>query len=251
MSTEAPVSGTLRLIHRHRSIRKFKPAPLSAETVRSIVAAAQNASTSSYTQSYSVISITDPARRREMARLADDQEFVAEAGAFLVWCADLHRHQVACETHGQAIRGDGLEPFLVATVDTALAAQTAMLAAESMGLGGVYIGAIRRFPEEVSQLLDLPELVYPVFGMCFGYPDEDPIPRPRLPVGTVLHVDRYQTEGLKETLQAYDQVTAGYYARRSGGTLRDTWTARMARLFGSVRRPELRRFLESRGFLLR
>lgn len=251
MNSTTTTNETLRVIHAHRSIRKFKPIPLEDATVRAIVVAAQMASTSNFSQSYTVIAVTDEAKRREMARLADDQEFVASAGAFLVWCADLHRHQVACNTHGHLIRGDSLEAFLLATVDTALAAQTAMLAAESMGLGGVYIGAIRQSLEEVSALLELPELVYPVFGMCLGYPDEDPIPRPRLPVETVLHIDRYRTEGLEETLRDYDQVTAEYYARRSGGRLRDTWTARMARLFGTVRRQGLRPFLESKGFLLR
>lgn len=251
MSTEAPVSGTLRLIHRHRSIRKFKPAPLSAETVRSIVAAAQNASTSSYTQSYSVISITDPARRREMARLADDQEFVAEAGAFLVWCADLNRHRLACEKHGEPFHGEGLEAFLMAAVDTALAAQTAMLAAESLGLGGVYVGAIRQFAAEVAALLELPAYVYPVFGMALGLPDEEPSPRPRLPLEAVLHENLYRPEGLPAALEAFDSVTADYYAHRTGGTRQATWTGRMARLFSQPRRPHLRAFLEARGLLLR
>jgi len=251
MSTPAAENETLRLIHRHRSIRRFRPAPLDTETVRAIVAAAQNTSTSSYSQSYTVITVTDPSRRRDMARLADDQEFVAEAGAFLVWCADLNRHRLACEKHGQAFHGEGLEAFLMASVDTALAAQTAMLAAESMGLGGVYVGAIRQFATEVAALLELPDYVYPVFGMALGYPDETPSSRPRLPLDAILHENSYRLEGLPAALETFDSVTADYYAHRSGGTRPATWTGRMARLFSQPRRPHLRSFLEARGLLLR
>lgn len=241
---------TIRLIHSHRSIRKFKPSPLADETVAALVEAAQRASTSSFTQSYSVIHVKDPALREELARLAGDQDYVAESGAFLVWCADMHRNQLACRAQGVSIETQGLEPFLVATVDTALAAQTALLAAESMGLGGVFIGGIRNQPEEVARLLELPEMVYPVFGMCLGHPDQVPLLRPRLPLSAVLHEDKYKAGDLPRLLEAYDATVTDYYRRRSEGAVADAWTALMARHFTRPRRPGLKRFIESQGFRL-
>ncbi|MGE5591352.1 MAG: nitroreductase family protein [Bacillota bacterium] len=131
------------------------------------------------------------------------------------------------------------------------AAQTAMLAAESLGLGGVYVGAIRQFAAEVASLLELPDFVYPVFGMALGVPDQEPTRRPRLPLEAILHENRYGPEALPAALDAFDTVTADYYAHRSGGTGRATWTGRMAQMFSRPRRPHLRSFLEARGFLLR
>src|SRR5690606_31594133 len=94
----------------------------------------------------------------------------------------------------EAYYTDTVENFIVATVDTALAAQNAVIAAESLGLGAVYIGGLRNNIEQVSELLRLPELVYPLFGMCLGVPAQSPMTRPRLPLDSILHTDTYQIE---------------------------------------------------------
>ena len=170
---------TIELIKRHRSIRKYKPDPLTAEQIAAIVSAAQMASTSSNVQAYSVIGVTDPAKKKRLAELSGNQAYVEQCPLFLVWCADLHRLKLACAKQHTEMMHGMMENFIIATVDTALAAQNAALAAESMGLGIVYIGGIRNNPQGVVECLSLPELVYPVFGMCVGYPDQEPEIRPR------------------------------------------------------------------------
>jgi len=143
----------IQLLQSHRSIRKFSNTPVTPEQLDAILGSAQMASTSSNMQAYSVISVTDMALRQQLAVLAGNQAYVSECPLFLVWCADLHRFAQAVHRHADTPVSGNAENFLVATVDAALAAQNAAVAAESLGLGVVYIGGIRNNPAEVSQLL--------------------------------------------------------------------------------------------------
>jgi hypothetical protein len=106
------------------------------------------------------------------------------------------------------------EQFVTATVDTALLAQNVLLAAESLGMGGVFIGGIRNDPQTVCDLLAIPDQAYPVFGMCLGWPAHDPPPKPRLPVEAVLFDDRYPEKHDRAVLDEYDRVTNHYYLNR-------------------------------------
>ncbi len=144
-----------------------------------------------------------------------------------------------------------MEQFIIATVDVALAAQNAVVAAESLGLGICYIGAIRNDPQTVSDLLQLPSHVYPVFGLCLGHPAQDPEVKPRLPLEVVLKEERYDDEGDKAGIEAYDEAMRAYYRSRSGGTKDSCWSEEMAQLVGKEGRPHMRKFLADRGFEMR
>ena len=126
---------TLRLIHSHGSVRKYKPDPLELEMIQAIVAAGQRASTSSNLQSFSVVAVTQAEKRARLAELCGNQAHVAEAQLFLVWCADLYRLDRACQLRGYTQVASFVENFLVAVIDASIAAQNAALAAESFGLG--------------------------------------------------------------------------------------------------------------------
>src|SRR5512145_785693 len=125
----------LELIHRHGSQRRYKPDPIPVDIVESIVAAAQRTSTSSNLQTYSVIAVTDAAKRARLAELCGDQRHVAAAPLFLAWCADLARLDRACQIRGYTQETDYIENFLIAAVDAVIHEQTAALAAQSLGLG--------------------------------------------------------------------------------------------------------------------
>lgn len=238
----------IQLLQQHRSIRKFKGTALTEEQKAAIVKSAQMASTSSNVQSYSIIGVTDPGRKRELAALAGNQAYVEECPLFLVWCADMHRLREACGMQETEMVHGTMENFIVATVDVALAAQNAAVAAESMGLGVVYIGGIRNNPREVSELLGLPELVYPVFGMCVGVPDQEPDVRPRLAMEAVYHEDTYDADKARQVIEEYDEVTRKYYAERTGGKRDITWSQSMADKFRKPVRMHMRPFLEEKGF---
>jgi nitroreductase len=240
-----------QLLRSHRSIRSFVDEPLDDPTVADIVRSGLSAATSSNLQATTVIRVRDVAVRRRIAEIAGDQQHIVTAGAFLVWCADLHRTRRACELAGGTMTSGMTEQFVIATVDVALAAQNAVVAAESMGLGICYIGAIRNDPQVVSDLLRLPHDVYPVFGLCIGRPAQDPEVKPRLPLAVVLKDDVYDDGGEAELIAAYDETLRHYYRTRSGGTKDSCWTEEMARLTDGERRPHLRDFLARRGFELR
>ncbi len=159
-----------------------------------------------------------------------------------------------------ARRAGYLENFLVAAVDAAIAMQNAALAAESLGLGICYIGAIRNRPQEVIDLLGLPPLVMPIAGMTVGWPAVEPTIRPRLPLPAVLHWERYDPSGQDQALAEYDQAMAatGIYAGRQvpvpgrPGEMEDYgWTEHSARRVAQAHRMHLRAVVEKQGFGLK
>ena len=245
------MNDTHALLLSHRSIRAFTDEPVDDDTLRAIVRCGTAAATSSNLQATTVIRIGDPATRARIAEIAGGQRHIETAGAFTVWCADVRRAGAASARHGVEMTTGMTEQFVIATVDVALAAQNAVVAAESLGLGICYIGAIRNDPATVAELLALPDHVYPVFGLCIGHPAQDPEVKPRLPVDVVLHDEVYRSDGLDEALDAYDETMRTYYRTRSGGTKDSSWSEEMARLLDGERRPHMRRFLADRGFEMR
>ena len=196
---------TIELIHRHGSVRHYKPDPVPTEMVETLVAAAQRSSTSSNLQMMSVVAVTDAEKRKRLAELCGNQSHIAEAPVFMAWCADLNRLDRVCELRGYKQVAEYVENFLLATVDTAIASQTAALAAESLGLGICYIGSIRNNPRAVIELLALPRLVFPVTGMTVGWPAAAPRLRPRLATKAVLHWETYNRDQ-DQALRDYDRA---------------------------------------------
>jgi nitroreductase len=240
----------LETLSAHRSIRKFSGRPVAPDLLRSLISAAQCASTSHHVQAYTIIQVTDPDNRRKIADMAGPQPWVAKSPVFLVFCADLTRLLHACRHHNIDPETGWTEQLLVATVDTALVAQSLMLGAESAGLGGVFIGGIRNDPDLVSDLLHIPEHAYPVFGMCLGYPDDNPEPKPRLPLDMVFHQDRFPETVNEQDLNAYDDIIQAYYETRAPELKNRTWTRVMADFTSQVIRPHIKVFLEKKGFLI-
>lgn len=245
---QAP-NATIETMLKHQSIRKFQNTPLTEQEIDAIISSAQMASTSSNLQAYSIIGVTNPEMKKELAVLAGKQAYVAHCPLFLVFCADLYRMQQAIAKHGMKME-HATEMFLIASIDAALAAQNAAVAAESMGLGICYIGGIRNNPREVSDLLQLPKLVYPVFGMCIGHPAQDPGLKPRLGQEGLFHRDVYSTEQVQQGIEDYDQVLHDYMLERTKGLTDTTWSARLAEKYYEPSRSHMKSFLEEQGFKL-
>jgi FMN reductase (NADPH) len=238
----------IQLLQSHRSIRKFKSIPISPNQIDHIIDSAQKASTSSNVQAYSIIGVSDSDKKQKLAELAGNQQYIEKCPLFLVWCADLYRIDQACRKNQVEMVSGTTENFIVATVDAAIAAQNAAIAAESMGLGIVYIGGIRNQSYEVTKLLNLPSLVYPIFGMCVGFPDHEPSSRPRLARDAVYHQDAYSTEHVLEEIEDYDQMLQAYYIERTGGKRDTTWSKEMSQKFEHAARTHMRSFLEEQGY---
>ncbi|UXZ94269.1 NADPH-dependent oxidoreductase [Pseudomonas phytophila] len=234
----------------HRSVRAFSDKPLPEGTLEALIAAAQSAATSSNLQVWSVIAVQDPSRKARLAELAGNQAYIRQAPLFLVWLADLSRVSRVAERAGVELEAlPYIESLLLGTIDASLAAQNAVVALESMGLGGVYIGAIRNDIEGVAKELELPPQVYPVFGMCVGYPDaERPAQvKPRLP-----H-ERYNAESEQSSVEQYDQRLGAFYQQE--GMKAAGWSEQVVNRLRSISslhgREELVRALQQMGFGLR
>ncbi|PAE93986.1 oxygen-insensitive NADPH nitroreductase [Shouchella clausii] len=201
---------TISLLHNHASVRSFTNKPLTAEQREAIFKAANQTSSFSLLQAVSIIRITNPDLRKKVMRLCVDQPYIEEAAEFWIFCADFNRnHQIAPEVDIEYI-----EFLLIGTFDAGLMAQNTLTAAESMGLGGVFIGAVRAHINELSDLLKLPKFVIPLVGLCLGSPAGDkPERKPRLPQSMVLLENQYQPLD-KEKLAIYDEAMLKYYERR-------------------------------------
>ncbi|MCW0316331.1 Oxygen-insensitive NADPH nitroreductase [Pantoea ananatis] len=237
---------TIDLLCSHRSIRSFTDQKVSAEQREAIIAAAQSASTSSFLQCSSIVRITDPALRDQLVTLTGGQTWVAEAAEFWVFCADFNRHLQICPD-AQLGRA---EQLLLGCVDTALMAQNAMVAAESLGLGGVFIGGIRNNIAQVTELLGLPKFVLPLFGFCLGYPESIPDVKPRIPQSMLVHENRYQPVD-PAVLADYDSRTAIYYEKRDSNQRSETWSQLIQRLIIKETRPFMLDYLHQQGWATR
>lgn len=237
------------LLERHRSIRKFNDQPVEESVVRRLIKSGQHAATSSFLQAYSVIRVSDPEKRKRLADWCGDQRHVEKAPLFFVFCGDMHRLDLACERQGVNMKQGMTEQLLIASVDAAIFGQTILIAAESLGLGGVYVGAIRNHPRQVSDLLQLPKHVFPVFGMSLGYPAHDPQVKPRLPLPLVLMEETYKID--PDHLTDYDRIFEEYLKNRDSNTREESWTKTVSLKLDKELRPHMRQFLKEQGFDLK
>lgn len=239
----------------HRSIRSFTEEALSEEQIRLIVQSAQQASTSSYMQAYSIIGVKKKETKEKLAELAGNQSYVAQNGHLFIFCADLYRHELASQMEGVDVKDSlqSTEKFMVALIDAALAAQNAAIAAESMGLGICYIGGIRNNSEKVSGVLKLPNLVIPLFGLVVGYPSKQSSQKPRLPLEHIYHEEHYEqnTDSYIEELETYNEIIQTYYKERTNGVRSETWTQQMTTMLAQPKRLYMKEFVQKRGFTLK
>ncbi|MBE2213933.1 MAG: nitroreductase family protein [Opitutaceae bacterium] len=199
----------------HRSVRAYLPDPIDDETLGLIIAAAQSASTSSNIQAWSVVAVRDPERKARLAALAANQKQILEAPLFLVWVADLSRLRRIANQIGDPAEGlERLDSFLVGVTDTTIAAQSAVAAAESLGYGVVYIGALRSHPDKVAAELNLPPGAFPLYGLVVGKPDpaRPASVKPRLPQKVVLHQEQYSAAAETEALAEYEKIIQEFQA---------------------------------------
>jgi len=203
-----------------RSVRSFLPDPIPDETKNMILQAMRRAPTAGNQTLYSVIQVADQTKKQELAESCDHQPFIAEAPWVLVFLADVQRMNDFFEASGTAdlvargiarpaspAEGD----LLLACCDALIAAQTAVIAAESLGIGTCYIGDILENYEHVRDLLSLPRYTLPITLITFGYPTEQQKKRPmtgRMPLDKFVFTDEYRRIDPSELpdLYAYNEV---------------------------------------------
>jgi len=246
---------TIEILMSHRSIRRFKNQKLDDGVLERLIRAGQAASTSSYIQAVSVIQVTESVLRKELMELSGNQPYIENSAEFLVFCADLNRNYQCIQRLDQGSEGADFgwtEQFISTTVDVSLFAQNVVIAAQSEHLGCCYIGGVRNNLDKVSELLNLPKYVYPVFGLCIGVPDQQPALKPRLPLESVLHKDVYALSDSDYVLiDEYDSHVESYYVLRSKGRLKQTWSEQMLKQTKSQTRAYINKYLNKQGFIVK
>lgn len=156
---------TINLMKAHTSVRRFTEEQISDEELRAIIDAGRAASSWKNFQSYSIIVVRSKEKKEALFELVP-QEAIRQSSAFLLFVGDLNRAQKGVQLHTDGFYPKGTENLLISSVDAALAGQNTLLAAESLGYGGVIIGLVRYEASKIAQLFNLPDYTYPVFGMA-------------------------------------------------------------------------------------
>jgi nitroreductase len=210
-----PLNDTLATLLAHRSVRSYLPEPLPAGTIELLVAAGQSAATSSNLQMWSVVAVENKELITQIGREVFQQSHVEKAPLLMVYCADLKMLSELAQANGVTAEGiDYFDTFLMAALDAMLAAQNAVVAAESLGLGCVYGGGIRNNAPFVINALELPDHVFPIVSLSVGVPNPERLPniKPRLPQNCVLHREKYSSAEHLNGAKAYDALMEAYMA---------------------------------------
>lgn len=241
-------SETIDVLLDRRSIRKYAPEPVSDAHVSAILEAAVRAPTSSNIHAYSIIVVRDAETKRRLAVPAGNQQHIVDCPVFLAFCADLTRMDKALGMYGDDLSDNNLEMGLVSSIDAALVGMSAYVAADSLGIKGVMIGAMRNDPAAVAEILGLPQQVYVVFGMCLGFPAEVPKQKPRMPLDGLVHHECYDVARALAAVDAYDPALAAHYESIGKATTPASWSDEIGKKFSPQPRAGLRAALKARGF---
>lgn len=185
----------IRSLHERKSVRAYLDQPIPPEDRRAILEAACQAPTAGNQQLYTILDITDPELKKALSVTCDNQPFIAAAPMVLVFCADCKKWYDAYREAGCQPRLPGVGDLMLAVTDTAIAAQNAVTAAESLGLGSCYIGDIMENCQEQRRLLSLPEYVFPAVMVVLGYPTQTQRQRPkpqRCALEHIVHENSYR-----------------------------------------------------------
>ena len=240
---------TLRTQQAHHSIRSFTNTPVSDEMLAQIIAAAHRAPTSMNMQEISLVVVRDAERKAKIAELSGGQAWIIQAPVFIAIVIDFHKTDLGVRKAGQTqIIHESIEGFSVAATDAGIVLGTLITAAESLGLGIVPIGSIRRNPQGMIDLLGLPPLTFPLVGIAIGHIANDTPQKPRMDIGTFRHDERYDATGYPAAIDAYDVELAHYWkdiARTEGLP----WSEALASRLHSVYFPQVKPVAAMQGLL--
>jgi FMN reductase [NAD(P)H] len=256
---DLPDVSWLRQVLTRRTHRRYADCPVSEPLLQLLLGTAFSASSKSDFQQASVIRVQDRPQRDRLVALVPDMPWIGNAPVFLVFCGDARRLERIGEMRGHLQGNNSLEGFFNAAVDAALVLQTFILAAETAGLGCCPISVIRNHADAVATILALPDKVFPIAGLCVGYPAGAGHISMRLPLEITVHTDRYADARLEQAVEGYDRRRdARYSLPRDQQRLADRfgyasfygWSEDKAR---QVTQPEGQNFpgyLRARGFTL-
>ncbi|MBI1990941.1 MAG: nitroreductase family protein [Betaproteobacteria bacterium] len=231
VAADQPGSESLARLLEHRSHRKYLPQPVNPELLQLLFACALSSPSKSDLQQADIVHVADAAKRKLIADLIPDMPWVREAPVFLVFCGNNRRIRQVAELRGKPFANDHLDAFMNAAVDAGIVMTTFMLA--------------------------LPDWVFPVAGLCAGYPAGRGVVTPRLPLGVTVHTDRFDETGIVDKIEGYDRRRAARqpYAKqrgieRYGKAEFYGWSEDKARQYSVVQRADFGAFIRGKRFNL-
>lgn len=248
----------LAQIGEHRSLRRYRPDPVAPDLLRLLCACALSAPTKSDLQQADIVHVADPAKRQRIVAHLPDMAWILDAPVFLVFCGNNRRIRHIGQWRGKPFANEHLDHFMNAAVDAGIVMMNFISAAEAAGLGTCPISALRNAIDTVSRELELPEGVFPIAGLCVGYPASPGHISPRLPLEVTVHTDRYDETRLRENIDAYDQRR---HANHPYGKQRRTasfgtaefygWSEDKARQYAEPERADFGAYIRRQGFSLK
>lgn len=240
------------------SCRDFLDLPVPPETLRVLCATALASPTKSDLQQRDIILLQSPAARERLSDLVSGQAWVADAPMIAVFCGNNRRQRLLHDWKAIPFANDHLDAFLNAAADAAIALGAFVTAAEALGLGCCPISAVRNEAEKVSELLGLPDHVFPFAGLAIGYPSRPPTISKRLPLSATCHVDRYREDNLQDVVQGYDAdraATQPYIRQHEPETFGTKtpygWSDDKVRQYNRPERADFGGYIRNRGFCLK
>ena len=250
--------GVQALLNR-RVIRKYKTNPINEQTMALLLSAAQSAPTKSNLQQYSIVIIRDPEVRNAVSELVPSMPWVRNAPVIAIFLGDVRRIRRLAEIRGHTYQNNNADTFMNATVDAALAMQCFITAADYLGLGTCPISYVRNRIDDLAEILDLPDGVFPISGLCIGYPDDAGYVSMRLPQKVVVHQDLYNDDDLETDVKDYDDrnherfaltPTKQRHTDKYGVLEKCTWSENVARQLSLPERAGFADYLKRKGINL-
>ncbi|MBN9515029.1 MAG: nitroreductase family protein [Alphaproteobacteria bacterium] len=240
-----------------RVVRRYSDKPIDPALLETLCAVALSAPSKSDLQQADIVVVTDKAQREKLQALIPENPWAAAGPALLVFCGNNRRHRLMFEWRGRPFVNDYLDPFFNAAVDAGIVLATFIAAADRVGLGTCPISQIRNHAAKVSEVLGLPQHVFPVAGLGIGWPSFEGVMSPRLGLDVSIHRDRYDETGLREKVAAYDQrrnETQPYKSQRFVDKFGDDpgygWSEDKARQYSVQERADFGAFVRAKGFKL-
>jgi len=240
-----------------RVMRRYLDKPVDPALLETLCAVALSAPSKSDLQQADIVIVSDKDQREKLEALLPDNPWVKAAPVFLVFCGNNRRHRLLFEWRGQPFVNDYLDPFFNAAVDTGIVLATFVAAADRAGLGSCPISAIRNHAAQVSDILGLPQQVFPVAALGVGWPSFEGVMSPRLGLDITIHRDRYDEHALKDKIAAYDQRREAVqpyktqrYTDKFGQSATYGWSEDKARQYSVPERADFGAFVRRKGFKL-
>ncbi len=246
LPADLPGAESLARMLAHRTHRTYSDKPVGENLLRLLFGCALSAPSKSDLQQADIIWVRDVEKRRAFAELIPSMPWVGAAPVFLVFCGNNRRLRQVSELHDETFPNDHLDAFFNAAVDAGIVLASFVHAAEAAGLGCCPISAVRNHADAVNALLELPEWVFPVAGMCVGYPASEGHVNHRLPLEVTVHTDRFDEDDFQGQLYAYDIRRAAAMPEAE----RYMWSEAKAKQYSVAQRTDFGDYVRRKGFTL-